>query len=269
MGGRGSTSGISVGGGAGGGPAVFQIQQQPPNIAPTPQMAQQLNSRTFDATDDRDFHELTGGRNYFLSQNLTIDQQIAVINYLASDTETGSLYSMSQNLNHALATGQALTANQQYVYNQLMGAMHNTGENLVLTRYDHSAVINRLLGNNGLRQGYEHYTEAQLKQALVGQTFGENKFLSTSYNDFRHAPQSSKDTFASRAVKITYRTSAGVQSMMPGNGPGGQLGEIILAPSGGRNNMKVVDVRFTGSKARVKGTQSYSLPQVELVVEVT
>lgn len=270
MGGRGSASGI-VGGGGGSGTPIFQMQQTPPNLAATQQQAQQLNNRQFSATDSRPYHELKGGRNYFLSQNLTIDQQIATINYLSDQTEAGSLYSMSQNLNYALATRGvgSLTANQQYVYSQLMSSMHNLGENLVLTRYDHSPFINNMLQQNGLRQSFENYSVAQLRQALVGQTFGENKFLSTSYNDFRNAPQSSKDVFASRAVKITYRAAASTQAMMPGNGPGGKLGEIVLAPSGGRQNMKIVDVKYTGSKARVQGTQSYRLPQVEVVVEVS
>ena len=45
---------------------------------------------------------------------------------------------MSQNMNHAMAMGQKLTANQQFVHDNLMGAMHNIGYNVNLTRYDHS-----------------------------------------------------------------------------------------------------------------------------------
>ena len=237
-------------------------------IQPTVQAAQNANNAYFKSTDPNGYHDLYNGRQYFTNQNLTIDQQLAAINYLSPDTESGSMYSMSQNMNYALANGKPLTANQQYVYNNMMGAMHNLGYNTNLTRYDHDTMVNGLLSKTGLTKSYDNYTESQLKSALVGQTFGENKFISTSYNDFKNAPASSKAVFDTRPVKVSYKAKASTQAMMPGNGPGGALGEIVLAPSGGRNNMKIVDVKFTGNKARRKGTQNYSLPQVELVIEV-
>lgn len=260
MGGRGSSSG---GGGSASNPQIMSL-----NPAATAAQATAANNAIFSDTDTQGYHNLYGGRQYFLNQNLTIDQQLAVMNYLSPDTESGSLYSMSQNLNYALANGRPLTANQQFVYNNMMGSMHNLGYNLNLTRYDHDAMVNGLLSNAGLKKGYNNYSEAQLKQALVGTTFGENKFISTSYNDFKHAPASSKNVFDSRAVKISYQAKASTQAMMPGNGAGGSLGEIVLAPSNGRQNMRIVDVRFTGKTARRQGTQSYNMPQVELVVEV-
>lgn len=245
----------------------MQIQQQPPNILPNQQQAQQANNTAFPATDSQDYHDLVGGKQYFLSQNLTIDQQLATMNYLADQPETGSLYAMSQNLNHAMSNNQPLTANQQFVHDNLMTAMHNLGQNLNLTRYDHAPFINRLLQQAGIANAdYENMNISQIKQALVGYSYGENKFLSTSYNNFRHAPSS--NPFTNRAVKISYRASAGTQAMMPGNGPGGSLGEVLLAPSGNRQNFKVVDVRFTGNMARRKSTQSYTQRQIEIIVEV-
>ncbi len=275
MGGRGSSSGgggFGAGGGAGGGAintAAFQVMSQAPNIQPTTQMAQQANARTFDDTDSRPYHDLKGGRNYFQSQNLTIDQQIATVNYLSPTTESGSLYSMSQNLNHALATGQPLNANQQYVYNNLMGSMHNLGENLNLTRYDHSGFVNNLLAQNGVKGDMTKMSVSQLKNALVGTQYGENKLISTSHNDFKNAPASSRSVFDTRAVKISYKTKADVQAVMPGNGPGGALGEMILAPSGNAKNFKIVDVKSTGKMARQKSSQNYNIHQIELVVEVS
>lgn len=268
MGGRGASSGGS-GGGGGSSASVFQVIQQAPNIQPTVAMAQQANARTFDDTDSRPYHDLKGGRNYFQSQNLTIDQQIATVNYLSNTTESGSLYSMSQNLNYKLATGQPLNANQQYVYNNLMGSMHNIGENLNLTRYDHNTFVDNLLAQNGVRGNMGNMSVSQLKQALVGTQYGENKLVSTSHNDFINAPASSKSVFDTRAVKISYKTKADVQAMMPGNGPGGALGEMILAPSGNAKNYKIVDVRSTGKMARQQRSQTYNIPQIELVVEVT
>ena len=255
MGGRGSGS-------------QSQYQVAGVTVQPNAQAAAMANNSVFKAVDNGPYHDLYNGRQYFNDQNLTIDQQLAVMNYLSPTTEGGSLYSMSQNMNYAMATGKALTANQQYVHDNLMGAMHNLGYNTNLTRYDHAPMIDNLLKQQGVTGGYQHMSESQLKTALKGVQFGEEKFVSTSYNNFKNAPASSKSVFDSRAVKVTYKAKASTKAMMPGNGPGGALGEIILAPSQGRKNMKIVDVKFTGQKARAKGTQSFNLPQVELVVEV-
>lgn len=276
MGGRGSVSRItgSSGGRGGGGfgvsggsnvsPAPIQMQTSPPQIVPTAQQAQNANAGTFSATDTQGFHDLYNGRQYFQQQNLSIDSQVAVINYLSDQPEPGSRYSMAQNMNAAMANGQRLTANQQFTHDNMMAAMHNLGYNLNLTRYDHAPTLNNLLAQYGVRgANYEHMTAAQLKSALVGRTYSENKFLSTSYNDFRNAPPG--NPFTDRAVKFVYRAKASVQAMMPGNGPGGRLGEIVLAPN---TPMKIVDVDFTGQSARHKGTQSHTAKQVVVTVEV-
>ena len=234
MGGRGSSSG-----GGGKSTTVYQIQQSPPNIVATPTQAVQANKDTFNSTDSTPYHDLKNARQYF----------------------------QSQNLNYAMATGQKLTANQQYVHDQLQASMHNLGENLNLTRYDHDGFVNNMLQQNGIRAKYDQIPLSQLKSALVGKTYGEERFVSTSYNDFANAPQSAKNVFMNRAVKITYKAAANTQAMMPGNGTGGNLGEIVLKPSGGKQNYKIVDVKYTGQSARLKGTQSFSLPQIELVVE--
>ena len=284
MGGRGSNSsgngggggGFGVGGGGGGGGnAVFQMQQQPPQMAFTQQQAQQANNTTFKSVDNSPFHQLYNGQQYFQAQNLTADQMNATIQYLRDDKEPGSLYSMSQNLNMALMTAAEngvapkLSANQAYTYRHLMGAMHNLGYNVNLTRYDHPAIVNKLLSQVGVKNAdFTKLTPAQLSKALVGHTYGEEKFLSTSYNGFKNAPQSSKNVFMNRAVRIEYKAKASTQAMMPGNGPGGRLGEIVLAPSGGRQNMKVVSVKYdTNVKVRQQGT-SWLSNQNQLVITV-
>lgn len=257
FGGRGSSSSA---GGSGGGMTATAL---PP--APSIPVAVNANNAVFSAVDQQNYHDLYNGRGYFQKQNLTIDQQIATINYLSANPEPGSMYSVSQNMNYALSTGQPLNANQQYVANQLDSAMHNLGYNLNLHRYDHGAYADNLLKSVGLTKGYNNYSETQLKKALVGTTFSENKFLSTSYNNFANAPASSKKVFDSRNVKITYKAKASTQAYMPGNGPGGALGEIVV----GRNTQqKIVDVKYTGKMSRKQGTQSYTMPQVEIVVEL-
>lgn len=233
-------------------------------VAPTAAAAVAANNSVFKSFDPNDYHDLYNGKQYFLNQNLTIDQQMAAINYLSDTPERGSLYSMSQNMNQNLAEGKPLTANQQFVYDNMISSMHNVGYNIKLTRYDHANQINALLANAGLTKGYENYSAAQLSKALVGTKFTENKLLSTSYNDFKNAG-SSANTFKSRAIKITYETKASAQGMMPGNGPGGALGEMVLAP---KQTQSIKSVSFTNTKARAKGTQNFNLPQLHVVIEV-
>ena len=94
--------------------------------------------------------------------------------------------------------------------------------------------------------------------------------VSTSYNNFKNAPQSSKDTFMNRAVRIEYKAKASTQAMMPGNGPGGRIAEVVIAPSAGRQNYKVVGVRYDSAvNVRQKGTNFLSSQkQLVLTVEV-
>ena len=234
----------------------------------TAAQATQDNNAAFKAVDNSPYHDLYNGRQYYQNQTFDIDTLMAIQNYISPTTESGSLYSMSQNLNYALANGQKLTANQQYVYDGMMAGMHNLGYNVYLYRYDHSSMINKLLSDAGLNGSYENYSETQLKQALVGRTYQENKLLSTSYNNFKNC--SDPSTFTSRAVKITYLTPAKTQVLMPGDAQSNArnrnfYGEVVMSPV---NQYKLKDVKFNGKKARRQGTQSYTLPQIELIVEV-
>lgn len=275
MGGRGSSSGYGQQTQA---PQVFQMQQQPPQIVATAQQAQAANSSVFSATDNAPFHDLYGGQAYFQKQNLTIDQTLATMQYLRSDKEAGTQYSMSQNMNYLMmqnaAQGKPLTAgmnaNQLYTYRHMMASMHNLGYNVNLTRYDHGDFVNNLLRQAGGTKDFTQVSVAQLSRALVGKTYGEERMVSTSYNNFKNAPQGSKDVFMNRAVRIEYKAKASAQAMMPGNGPGGRIAEMVLAPSAGRQNYKIVGVRYDNAvNVRQKGTAHLSSQkQLVLTVEV-
>lgn len=275
MGGRGSSSGYGQQTQA---PQVFQMQQQPPQIVATAQQAQAANSSVFSATDNAPFHDLYGGQAYFQKQNLTIDQTLATMQYLRSDQEAGTKYSMSQNMNYLMmqnaAQGKPLTAgmnaNQLFTYRHMMAAMHNLGYNVNLTRYDHGDFVNNLLRQAGGTKDFTQVSVAQLSRALVGKTYGEERMVSTSYNNFKNAPQGSKDVFMNRAVRIEYKAKASAQAMMPGNGPGGRIAEMVLAPSAGRQNYKIVGVRYDNAvNVRQKGTSHLSSQkQLVLTVEV-
>ena len=242
-----------------------QAAQQPP-----PKPKKTYDARGYADYDDADFHQLYNGRQYYQQQKLNATEQKAAASYLESYPERGSLYSHSQNMNYMMATGQPLTGKYKQTHDGIMSAMHNIGYNVTLTRYDHDNMVNNLLRAVNAGTNYEKMSQAQLQKALVGKTVNENKFLSTSYNNFKNAPQSTKQIFDSRAVKINYKVKAGTQAMMPGRGSGGDFGEIVLAPTNGTANKggTITDVRLTGQMVRRKGTQTYNQPRIEIDIEI-
>lgn len=261
MGGRGSSSGL----------AAKNTLQPAPTVPPTaPAAIPMVDDAGFSDTDTAGFHDLYNGRQYYARQGLDIDTRTALQDYLDPSTLAGSMYNFSQNMNHAVATGQKLNAQQQFAWDSITGAMHNLGYNVNLTRYDHGDFLDNQLATAGFSHGHAGLSVSQLKAALVGQTYTDPRILSTSYNNFKNATNA--DTFTSREVKITYRAKASTQALMPGDGPGGRFGEILLGPSGtkGHNTYKIVDVKTTGQKARPKGgsTSNRTLTQIEVVVEV-
>lgn len=264
MGGRGSSSKMT---------RRITTQPAPAPVQPQPQpqaMQPQVDANGFSDTDNSPFHDLYNGRNYYNQQNLDIDARTALSDYLDPNTTPGSLYNFSQNMNHAVVTGQKLDAQQQFAWDSIVSASHNLGYNVNLTRYDHGGFLDDRLAQVGITTGHTGMSVAQLKNALTGQVYTDPRILSTSYNDFKHAADAS--TFNTREVKITYKAKASTQTLMPGDGPGGKLAEMLLMPSGtkGHNTYKIVDVKLSGKKARPKGGSKYnlSLQQIEVVVEV-
>lgn len=250
--------------------AAVQREKQRQAAAAPPKPVVNRDKNGFADYDAADYHQLYNGKGYYQQQKLSAAAKQELGKYLDPHTEPGSLYNFSQNMNMAAATG---TLNQrpkyQKAFNTIVGSMHNLGYNVNLTRYDHGEFLDRALTSAGVQGGHRGMSVAQMKQALVGTTYSDSRILSTSYNDFKNA--SNHQTFTTREVKITYRAKASTQALMPGDGPGGRFGEMLLAPtSGSQNQYRIVDVKPTGQKARAKGMPIYSmnLNQIEVVVEV-
>lgn len=238
MGGRGSNSGIQM-----------------PAIVPTASAAQAANNARFKDTDTSPYHDLYNGRQYFQDQTFDIDTRMAIQDYLHDQPVAGSLYSPSQILNHALKQGLPLTANQQFMVDALTEGMHNIGYNVNLTRYARVDFMAEL----GL-PNYSNMSIAQIQQALIGHGYVDRAFVSTSYNHFKNAPAG--NPFTDKAVKINYKAPASTQALMPGNGPGGALGEMVLAPG---QHYVITGARFTGKQGR-SGSSYYN--QIELDIEI-
>lgn len=248
--------------------AQGQLASQQPKTPPAPKV--NVDANGFADYDSADYHQLYNGRGYYAQQNLSTATKQAVSKYLDPDAEPGSLYNFSQNMNHAAATG-TLDSNPAYkaAFDTIVSGMHNLGYNVNLTRYDHGEFLDNQLAAAGITGNRSQMSVAQIKSALVGRTYGDKRILSTSYNDFKNT--SNPQTFTTREVKITYRAKAGVKALMPGDGPGGKFGEMLLAPTNGNSNTyKIVDVKTSGNKARAKGmpTSYLTLNQIEVIVEV-
>lgn len=274
--------------------AATPPEAQEPDIKIQPQESEEpeTDEKGFKSHDDADYHDLYGGKEYYDQQNLTLDEKNAAETYTDPEVEgsysnpaADGLHSPSQDLNWAMSQGLPMSQAQESMKDSLMNAMHNTGYNINLTRYDHAGFLNAILASQGVKGAdATQMSVSELKSILQGVTYGENKFVSGSYNNFKNALSDgskwNKKAFMQRYVKISYQVDANVQSMMPGisskvdpfSGKKNNLGEIIMAPSkAGNKNYEIVDVKLSGAKAHPKGSyidSNMSLNQIEIVVRV-
>ena len=260
--GRGHNSGLTAAPQPAPQPQPVPQPQPAPQPVQAPQPAPPVQQGNVDAQgyrdyDAADFHDLYNGRNYYQQQlpHWSAATQQAVNDYLDPTVVAGSLYAKSQTINHKMRTGQNLTAAEKAMQKGLDAAMHNIGYNVNLVRYDRVDFIQNL----GLAN-YQNMSIAQIQKALVGKTYVDPAYVSTSYNQFKNAP--SNNPFTDKAVKINMKAPAKTQAFMPGNGAGGNLGEIVLAPG---QSYKITGVRFTGKRGR-SGASYY--PQIEIDVEI-
>lgn len=253
--------------------AKQQAAQQAAAAAAPPAPAKpkvNYDAKGFADHDDADYHQLYNRKQYYQQQQLTAQQKKSADSYVDPNTEPGSLYNVAQNLNWQMVNGQKLSPKYQKVHDDMMDSMHNIGYNVNLTRYDHAGMVNSMLQGLGAGSDYTRMSQSQLKKALVGKSMAENKMISTTTNDFSNAPRNVQSLFRDRAVKINYKTKANVQGLLMPIGSGGDQGELVLAPTGGKGAKnaapKITDVRYTGKTVyRSKTGRSY--PQIEIDVE--
>ena len=181
----------------------------------------------------------------------------AVDLYVYPHKTNGTLYSPSQQVNNALRKDLPVPAMYQSMVDGMDAAMHELGYNATLTRYDRVGFLQRLLGG----KTHEGMTEKQLRDKLIGVSYKDKALVSTSHNDFKNAPPG--NPFKDKTVELRIKAKAGTKAMMPGKGPGGDLGEIVL----GRNQwFKITDVKMPkGVKGR-SGNKWYQKVIIEVEV---
>lgn len=261
MGGRGTSSGLT-GGSAAPDQTQAPVTQPAPQQQPQPQPQPQQQQPTPKPT--------TYGRlpmsetAYMAQQHFTAATQAAVNQYLIPYATAGSLYSPSQQINHALRQGAALTAAQKRMMAgldagmRLDAGMHDLGHDLNMTRYDRIGYMSRLLGG----RDYTRMTENQLKAALVGKSYVDKAYVSVSHDRFRNAPGG--NSFTDKAVEIRVHAKASTKALMPGDGAGGKFGEIIL---GRGQTFKIVDVKMPAGQRGRSGANYYQKVVVTVEVE--
>ena len=233
--------------------AAAMIQQPAPAAAPAP-AAQQAAAPA----------PVTYGRMpmseaaYMAQQAITAATQAAIQTYLQAHAVPGSLYSPSQILNNALRKGIRLTVAQQQMVAGLDAGMHDLGYNANMTRYDRIGYMERLLGG----RNYWRMTEQQLKNALIGKTYPDKAYVSASHNRFINAPAG--NNFQDKAVEIRIHAKSTTKVLMPGVGPGGDFGEMILARG---QNYKIVDVKMPRGQTGRSGGSYYQKVVVTVEVE--
>ena len=209
----------------------------------------------FPSTDNSPFHTLADEDGYFKKQKFDPQTKAAIVSYLDPHAVSGTLYSPSQHLNHALREGKRLTPRQQQMKDGLMKGMHNLGENMVMTRYCRVGYMKDLGCAN-----FDKLSIATLQRRLIGKSYSDNGFVSASCNNFSKAPKS--NCFTDKAVKLNIRAPASAKALMPGKGKGGDFGEFVFAPG---QKYRITGVRFTGKRGRT-GMNYYK--QIELDVEM-
>lgn len=240
-----------------------------PQIVPTATQAQNVNNANFDANNDQPY---TGQlRQYYQQQTFGIDTQIAIQDYLYDQPTDGS-WSPSQNMNYKMKYGKEseMTPQEVFMRDSMLEGMHNLGYAMNLEHYgrisfmDNFGALAQQLGRTTsavTSRNYQGMSESELNKAFAGMDFDYSAFMSTSANNFSHA-RNGGAPFTDKAVRLNIKAPAHAQALMPGNGPGGALGEIVLAPN---QSFRITGVRFTGKQGR---SASSTYKQIEFDVEL-
>ena len=188
-----------------------------------------------------------------------------ILKQYGRDDQQANGFSRSQNLNNKLMDSQGNIANagldqtEKKMVKYMDNAMHPLKSDTLLIRGDHaihpsgSGLMQRLGVAN-----YQSMTPAQLSAALVGKTWTEHKYLSTSYdvtkNVFLNGNQS-----GGRSLVWNIKAKSGTNYVQART----DQAEYVLARGG---QYKITGARFTG--ATVNPRAGGSIKQIVIDVEV-
>ena len=226
MGGRGSSSGL------------LSAAPMPPTTIPInfmPMTQAEVDQLADDAEDGYD-----------------INTVLAINQYIRQDVQANG-FTMSQNMNHKMENDLPLNANEQYVKQRLIAAMHDIGKDTVLTRAAHKDFLEALGVHN-----YQNMTAAQLDAAVKGAEYSEKKFVSAAFDPSKN-PFISGPASGGREVYIKIKAPSDTKCVIGNRAQS----EAILMPG----------VKFRATGAHFDGTTAYprnggALPRVIVEVEI-
>ena len=191
------------------------------------------------ANIDGQGHSLSQSMNYFLEQGVDLMK--------ANAAQLNRQFGTS-------ITPRAL-ASMQYAYQYMHAGAHAIGKDVVLTKGAHIDILSNQFGIRNFRG----MSEQQLSQKLVGATFKNEAYVSTSY-DAKRSPFLDKNSPISGGREVIYRIHAKSETKVL-FGLKSQA-EIIIDRG---TSFKVTGVRFSGATATPRGKGT--MPQIIIDLE--
>ena len=200
----------------------------------------------------------------------------AVKMYISNTDFDGDEHSLSQTMNYLLEQGVDLTdpnainaavgrykagglsardiSSIQYTNSYMSRAVHDLGKDTKLIRGAHEDILQSLGVSN-----YSRMSESQLQAALIGKTFQNKAYMSTSY-DAKKNPFLSSSSGVSGGREVVLNINAGSKTKCL-FGAKAQA-EIVLNKG---TNFKITGVSYTGATAAPRGRSMK--PQVQIDIE--
>ena len=253
--GRGS-SGIGQGVAGGGGTVSAFVPNVPVNAKTiTDAEAQQLR----DQQDSQYDASTTAAVKMYVS-NTNFDKQghslSQAMNYLESegvDLATANLAAI--NKKYGLHLTQSDLASMQYTSSYMGIAVHPLGQDTILQRGAHDDLLRQAFGISD----YSKMSQQQLQSRLVGQTFKNTSYMSTSY-DIKKNPFLSSSSGVSGGREVVYNIKAGKNTKVLFGAKA--QSEVII---GKGTDFKITGVRYSGKTATPRNG-SYK-PQLIIDIE--
>lgn len=199
----------------------------------------------------------------------------AVKMYISNTNFDGQGHSLSQTMNYLLDEGVDLNntplsqinskyglrltprelASMQYTDNYMQIATHALGKDTLLQRGAHDDMLKNTFGISD----YAKMTQAQLQQRLVGQSFQNTSYMSTSY-DINKNPFLGSGSGVSGGREVVYNIKAGANTKALFGAK--KQSEIILDKG---TKFKITGVQYSGKTATPRGRGSR--PQIVIDIE--
>lgn len=197
---------------------------------------------------DQDASDLRAGVN----DQYDADVTDAIKLYISPKAQANG-FSFSQNLNYKLDNGLPLDATEQFIDDNIQAGMHAIGKDIQLMRFCHDDVLKGL----GVAD-YTKLTDKQLQAKLVGTTFQNTSYLSTSYNGKNSPFHPSQPSGGGREVVLNIKAGKNTKVVFGDR----KQSEIVLNKG---TDLKITGIHFDGTTAypRLGGAKPRVIVDVE------